>query len=51
MVDSNGYEVCGFDKARMTPSREAEIGGETYVVFKCTANPIHTKTVPASEVK
>lgn len=43
--DPQGYERCGFDGARMREAREVEIKDTSYSVWKCTADPRHTKTV------
>lgn len=43
--DPQGYERCGFDGARMRPAREVTIKNTDYVVWRCTADPKHSKTI------
>lgn len=45
--DSAGYEHCGFHReaVRMREVRQVTIKGVEYSVWKCTADPTHTKTL------
>lgn len=46
--DAAGYERCAFHRGqavRMRAVRTVTYGGVEYTVWKCTADPKHTKTI------
>lgn len=40
-------DICDYCHVRMTPARQLNLNDVTHNVMVCTADPTHTKNVPA----